>query len=165
MCGIILQFLFAMFCIRMEIGRSIFKCVGDKVATFFNFAKQGASFVYGNELVNMFNVFAFAVLPVIFFFSFIVSLLYYYGTMQWTIQKLGWILQSMVGTTLCESVTVAANIFLGMTESPLVIKPYIKVRSSVFSFSFKCPFVLTIHYKVRFLPSVLDRIRNPRDND
>lgn len=47
--------------------------------------------------------------------------------MQWTIKKLGWLLQSILGTTLCESVNVAANIFIGMTESPLVIKPYIKV--------------------------------------
>lgn len=47
--------------------------------------------------------------------------------MQWIIQKMGWLLQSILGTTLCESVTVAANIFLGMTESPLIIKPYIRV--------------------------------------
>lgn len=61
------------------------------------------------------------------------SVLYYYGAMQWIIQKLGFGLQSVLGTTLCESVTVAANIFLGMTESPLIIKPYIKV-SRVFRF-------------------------------
>lgn len=48
--------------------------------------------------------------------------------MQWIIRKMGWLLQSILGTTLCESVTVAANIFLGMTESPLIIKPYIRVR-------------------------------------
>lgn len=47
--------------------------------------------------------------------------------MQWIIRKMGWLLQSILGTTLCESVTVAANIFLGMTESPLIIKPYIRV--------------------------------------
>lgn len=61
MCGVILQFLFGLFCIRMEIGRSIFGCLGDKVATFFSYAKIGAAFVYGNDLVYVFKVFAFSV--------------------------------------------------------------------------------------------------------
>lgn len=56
-----------------------------------------------------------------------VSILYYYGAMQWIIKKLGCMLQMIIGTTLIESVSVAANIFLGMTESPLVIRPYLKV--------------------------------------
>lgn len=56
-----------------------------------------------------------------------VSILYYYGAMQWIIQKMGCMLQMILGTTLIESVSVAANIFLGMTESPLVFKPYLKV--------------------------------------
>lgn len=66
-------------------------------------------------------------LPVIFFVSFIISILYYVGAMQWIVLKLGWVLQSLIGTTVCESLTCAANIFLGMSESPLLIKPYIKV--------------------------------------
>jgi pyrimidine nucleoside transport protein len=53
--------------------------------------------------------------------------LYYLGTMQWILFKLGWALQSLLGTTVCESVNAAGNIFLGQTESPLVIKPYIKI--------------------------------------
>lgn len=69
----------------------------------------------------------FQTLPVIFFFSFMVSILYYYGAMQWVIKKMGCVLQMILGTTLIESVSVAANIFLGMTESPLVFRPYIKV--------------------------------------
>jgi pyrimidine nucleoside transport protein len=50
--------------------------------------------------------------------------------MQWVLFKLGWILQSILGTTVCESVMAAANIFLGMSESPLIIRPYLKVRFS-----------------------------------
>lgn len=72
----------------------------------------------------------FQVLPVIFFFSFFISILYYWGAMQWTVKKLGWILQVLLGTTVCESITAAGNIFLGMTESPLLIRPYVKVRHS-----------------------------------
>lgn len=67
------------------------------------------------------------VLPVIFFVSLIISILYYWGAMQWIVLKLGWILQSLLGTTVCESVTCSANIFLGMSESPLLIRPYIKI--------------------------------------
>ncbi|XP_031625263.1 uncharacterized protein LOC116341962 [Contarinia nasturtii] len=124
--GVILQFILGLFCIRIEIGRKIFVCLGEKVAVFFSFAKHGAKFVYGADLVETAKVFAFSILPVIFFFSFIISILYYYGAMQWIIKKMGDMLQSILGTTMCESVTVAANIFLGMTESPLIIQPYIK---------------------------------------
>ncbi|XP_032571568.1 solute carrier family 28 member 3 isoform X1 [Drosophila sechellia] len=122
--GITCQFLLGIFCIRWEVGRKIFECLGNKVATFLGYATDGAEFVFGDFLVQN-NVFAFAILPVIFFFSFFISILYYMGTMQWVVIKLGWILQQILGTTVCESVTAAANIFLGMSESPLLIRPYI----------------------------------------
>lgn len=127
-----MQFLLGIFCIRMTIGRKIFSCFGDKVSTFFKYAATGSKFVYGDQLIDKMHVFAFSVLPVIFFFSFIVSILYYYGAMQWIIKKLGWMLQVSMGTTLCESVIAAGNIFLGMTESPLLIKPYMKVNKTNF---------------------------------
>lgn len=124
--GVIFQFLLGLFCIRWEVGRNIFTCFGDKVATFLNYSKAGASFVYGEFIVEEEIVFGFAVLSVIYFFSFFISILYYLGAMQWVVMKLGWILQSILGSTVCESVIAAANIFLGMSESPLLIKPYIK---------------------------------------
>ncbi|KAH8253171.1 hypothetical protein KR032_003956 [Drosophila birchii] len=122
--GITCQFLLGIFCIRWDVGRKIFQCLGDKVATFLGYATEGALFVFGEYLVGA-EVFAFAILPVIFFFSFFISILYYMGAMQWVVIKLGWILQQILGTTVCESVTAAANIFLGMSESPLLIRPYI----------------------------------------
>ncbi|XP_030385480.1 sodium/nucleoside cotransporter 1 [Scaptodrosophila lebanonensis] len=122
--GITCQFLLGILCIRWEVGRAIFRCLGDKVATFLGYATDGARFVFGDTLINE-NVFAFAILPVIFFCSFFISVLYYLGAMQWIVMKLGWILQSILGTTVCESVIAAANIFLGMSESPLLIRPYI----------------------------------------
>ncbi|XP_034652477.1 solute carrier family 28 member 3 [Drosophila subobscura] len=122
--GITCQFLLGIFCIRWEVGRNIFDCLGQKVATFLDYAKDGAQFVFGDFLIQA-EVFAFAILPVIFFFSFFISILYYMGAMQWVVIKLGWILQQILGTTVCESVTAAANIFLGMSESPLLIRPYI----------------------------------------
>lgn len=105
----------------------IFKCFGDKVAAFLEYSKDGASFVFGDFLVYELQVFAFAVLTTIFFFSLAISVLYYIGVMQWVLSRLGWVLQSLLGTTVCESVNAAANIFLSMSESPLIIKPYIKL--------------------------------------
>lgn len=123
--GIVCQFLLGVLCIRWEVGRKIFQCIGDKVASFLSFSDEGSRFVYGDMLIND-AIFAFAILPVIFFFSFFVSILHYLGAMQWAVMKLGWLLQQLLGTTVCESVTSAANIFLGMSESPLLIKPYLK---------------------------------------
>ncbi|KAG5677451.1 hypothetical protein PVAND_007209 [Polypedilum vanderplanki] len=125
-CGAILQFVLGVIFIRWPVGREIFACFGDKVAEFFEYGKEGAAFVYSDFLVYEKGVFAFAILAIIYFFSLCVSILYYVGAMQWILFKLGWVLQSILGTTVCESVNAAGNIFLGQTESPLVIKPYIK---------------------------------------
>jgi pyrimidine nucleoside transport protein len=125
-CGAIFQFLLGVLFIRWPVGRDIFACFGDKVAQFLGYGKEGAAFVYGDFLVHEKAIFAFAVLPAIYFFSLCISVAYYLGAMQWILFKLGWILQSIIGTTVCESVNAAGNIFLGMSESPLVIQPYIK---------------------------------------
>lgn len=126
-CGGIFQFLLGVISIRWSVGRTVLECLGNKVALFLDYAKIGASFVFGDFLVLDKSVFAFAALTTIFFFSLCISVLYYIGTIQWILLKLGWILQSILGTTVCESVNAAGNIFLGMTESPLIIQPYIEL--------------------------------------
>jgi pyrimidine nucleoside transport protein len=100
--------------------------LSDKTLTFLLYSREGASFVFGNYLVNETEVFAFSVLPTIFFFSLCISVLYYLGVMQRILMNLGWILQSILGTTVCESINAAGNIVLSMCESPLLIRPYIK---------------------------------------
>ena len=105
----------------------IFECFGDKISAFLAYGKTGAVFVFGEFLVLDLGVFAFTALPIVFFFSLCISVLYYFEVMQWVLMKLGWILQSILGTTVCESVNAAGNIFLGMSESPLIIKPYIRL--------------------------------------
>ncbi|XP_076242003.1 concentrative nucleoside transporter 2 isoform X2 [Calliopsis andreniformis] len=122
--GLILQFLFGLLTIRWPVGRAIFECISNKVATFLEFAKKGSSFIFSNNLVEE-GVFAFSALPVIFYFSFIIEILYYLGVMQAVILNIGGFLQTLMGTTICESVNCAGNIFIGMTESPLLIKPYL----------------------------------------
>ncbi|XP_076763627.1 concentrative nucleoside transporter 2 [Xylocopa sonorina] len=129
MSGLILQFLFGILTLRWSVGRAILQCVADKAEAFLNCAKSGASFVFGNQLVDD-GVFAFSALPVIFYFSFIIQILYYLGVMQWVILNMGRVLQALMGTTICESVICAANVFVGMSESPLIVKPYLNKLTS-----------------------------------
>lgn len=124
--GLILQFVFGLFTIRWEVGRNIFRCFGDKVTTFLNYAQAGAAFVYTDYLVYDVGVFAFQSLSTIFMLGFIVNILYYYGVMQKFVSAIGGFLHWIMGTTICESVNTAANIFLGQSESPLLLKPYLK---------------------------------------
>ncbi|CAG0893810.1 unnamed protein product, partial [Darwinula stevensoni] len=72
---------------------------------------------------------ALQVLPVIFFFSFCIQILFYYGAMQWVVLKIGWLLQVTIGTTAAESMNAAANIFVGQTEAPILIKPYLPLMT------------------------------------
>ena len=80
-------------------------------------------------------IFAFHVLPVIVFFSALVSVLYYLGIMGWIISIIGGALQKLLGTSKAESMSATANIFVGQTEAPLVVKPYIPnmTRSELFA--------------------------------
>ncbi|CAH2216387.1 jg4248, partial [Pararge aegeria aegeria] len=66
-------------------------------------------------------------LPVIFFFSMLVEVLFFWGALQWFCLKLGRLLQTATGTTVCESVIAVGNVFLGMTESILLVKPYLSL--------------------------------------
>lgn len=132
--GMGLQFVLGLMILRWPLGKAVFECAGDKVSGFLAFTDEGSGFVFG-DLVKPYPddpdpashraIFGFKVLSVILFFSFCIQILYYYGVMQWIVLKLGWLLQVTVGTTACESVNAAANIFLGQTEAPLLIKPYL----------------------------------------
>ncbi|KAJ4439381.1 hypothetical protein ANN_07503, partial [Periplaneta americana] len=123
--GLGIQFVLGLLTIRWSVGRNVFQCISNKVATFLGYADVGAKFVYSDLLIDA-NIFAFRPLSVIFFLSFMVQILYYYGAMQWIVLKLGWLLQISMGTTVCESVNAAASIFLSMSESPLLFKPLLK---------------------------------------
>ncbi|XP_046462699.1 uncharacterized transporter YutK-like isoform X2 [Daphnia pulex] len=130
--GIALQLIFGLIVLRWDFGRRAFECLGNKFSLLLDYSVAGSEFVFG-YLANDENtagialgtIFAFRILSVIYFFSFLINLLYYYGAMQWTVQKLGWLLQVSVGTTAAESMNAASNIFLGQTEAPLLIKPFL----------------------------------------
>lgn len=105
----------------------VLECIGQKVSQFLNYSRVGALFVFGDFIVNKEVVFAFAILPTIFFLSMCISMLYYLGTIQWVLFKLGIVLQSILGTTVVESLNAVINVFLSMTEGPLMLQPYISL--------------------------------------
>ncbi|XP_052842154.1 sodium/nucleoside cotransporter 1 isoform X2 [Drosophila gunungcola] len=124
--GLLGQLLLGIICLRVNIGQAVFECLGEKVTNFLAYTQDGARFVYGDRICNEY-VFAFAILAVVFFFSVITSIMYYLGWMQFVLSVFGFLLQATVGTTVCESVNAAANVFLSMTEGPLIIRPYIPI--------------------------------------
>ncbi|XP_059058902.1 uncharacterized transporter YutK-like, partial [Achroia grisella] len=123
--GLTLQFVFGLIFIRWEPGRIALQCFSDKVASFLMYGVEGAAFTFGDFLVKKESVFAFSVLPVIFFFSMLVEVLFFWGALQWFCLKLGQVLKSATSITVCESVIAVGNVFLGNTESALLIKPYL----------------------------------------
>lgn len=121
--GVALQLLFALFILRTPIGFNIFQFLGDGVTRFLDFSDQGAAFVFGENFKDFF--FAFKVLPTIIFFSAFISLLYHYSILQRLVQWIAWLMMRSMGTSGSESLSAAANIFVGQTEAPLLIKPYV----------------------------------------
>ncbi|XP_024894735.1 sodium/nucleoside cotransporter 2 isoform X1 [Pteropus alecto] len=121
--GLGLQFVFGILVIRTDPGYNAFQWLGDQIQIFLNYTVAGSSFVFGDMLIK--NVFAFQSLPIILFFGCVMSILYYLGIVQWVVQKIAWFLQITMGTTATETLAVAGNIFVGMTEAPLLIRPYL----------------------------------------
>uniref|UniRef100_A0A671SMU4 Sodium/nucleoside cotransporter 2-like n=1 Tax=Sinocyclocheilus anshuiensis TaxID=1608454 RepID=A0A671SMU4_9TELE len=121
--GLGLQFAIGLFVIRTEPGLLAFEWLGKQVQIFLDYTKAGSSFVFG-DLIE--NIFAFQALPIVVFFSSVMSVLYYLGVMQWVITKISWAMQVTMGTSSTETLSVAGNIFVGQTEAPLLIRPYLK---------------------------------------
>lgn len=120
--GLGLQFCIGLFVIRTEPGFVAFRWLGDQVKIFLDYTKAGSGFVFG----DLIDIFAFQALPIIVFFSSVMSILYFLGIMQWLILKISWVMQVTMGTSPTETLSVAGNIFVGQTEAPLLIRPYLK---------------------------------------
>jgi concentrative nucleoside transporter, CNT family len=102
---------------------AVFKFLGDLVTQFLNFSDAGAKFIFGDNFAEHFI--AFKVLPTIIFFSSFIALLYHYGILQRVVQAVAWGMMKTMKTSGAETLSCAANIFIGQTEAPLLIKPYI----------------------------------------
>lgn len=126
--GVSLQIIFALLILKVPAGRIVFEYVGGLVSKLLEFTGDGAAFLFG-DLVNsnkFGSIFAFQVLPTIVFFSAFMSILYYLGIMQAIISLLAKGIAKMLGTSGAETLSAVGNIFLGQTEAPLLIKPFIK---------------------------------------
>jgi CNT family concentrative nucleoside transporter len=127
--GLGLQFAFALFVLRAAWGRRAIQHAGDAVTTLLGYSFAGSSFVFGelgkkNGALGM--VFAFQVLTTIIFVSAFFTVLYHFGVMQFVIRQVAKPMIRM-GASAAESLNVAASIFIGMTEAPLTIRPFLPV--------------------------------------
>ncbi len=125
--GLGLQLIFAFFVLRVEFGRRLFAWAGDVVTNFLGYSFAGSSFLFG-DLGKKGPPFylAFQVLPTIIFVAAFFAVLYHYGVMQWVIRQMARVMMKFMGTSGAESMNVAASIFLGCTEAPLTIRPFLE---------------------------------------
>lgn len=131
-----LQALFACFVLYIPFGQEMLASVSSGVQVVINYADSGIQFLFGDlGRQKLGFIFAFNVLPVLIFFSALVSILYYLGIMQKIIQVIGRFFQFVMRTGHAESLSATANIFVSQTEAPLVIRPYIAgmTRSELFA--------------------------------
>lgn len=129
--GLAIQLLFAFIVLKWEFGREKLMQLSNGVQNLVNYAFEGVNFVFGG-LANADKVgfvFAMSVLTIIIFFSSLISVLYYLGIMQIIIKIIGGFLSKVLGTSQAESVNAAANIFVGQTEAPLVIRPFLNTMT------------------------------------
>lgn len=115
------------FVLYVPFGQTVLQTISSGVSQILVYANDGIGFLFGGlaDVDNVGFVFAIKVLPVIIFFSSLIAVLYYIGIMQWVIRILGGALQKALGTSRTESLSATANIFVGQTEAPLVVRPFI----------------------------------------
>ena len=125
--GIALQLLFAIIVILVPGGREFFEVLSAIFVRVISFALDGAAFIFGPlaDPSNLGFIFAFQVLPTIIFFAALMAVLYHIGLMQKIVQAMAWVMLKVLRISGAESLSVAANVFVGQTEAPLVVRPYI----------------------------------------
>jgi concentrative nucleoside transporter, CNT family len=135
-----LQFMFGALVLYLPFGKKTLLFISDGVAQVIAFGDDGINFLFGNlTATNNFGfIFALRVLPIIIFFSALISVLYYVGIMKWVINILGGALSKLLGTSHTESLSATANIFVGQTEAPLVVRPFIKTMTKSELFAVMC---------------------------
>ncbi|HWB31934.1 MAG TPA: nucleoside transporter C-terminal domain-containing protein [Acidobacteriaceae bacterium] len=126
--GLSLQLVFAFLVVKVDLGQRILKTGADAVTSILGHASDGSILVFGPQLgdpKSPIAVFAFSVLPTIIFVSALFAMLYHLGIMQRVIRGVAWLMQRTMGTSGAESTNVAASIFMGQTEAPLTIRPFL----------------------------------------
>lgn len=142
----IIQVVIGAFVLYVPAGRSVLQGMSDGVSKVIGYGQDGMSFIFGglvsDKMFELFGgggfIFALRVLPIIVFFSSLIAVLYYLGIMQLVIKVLGGGLQKVLGTSRTESLSATANIFVGQTEAPLVVRPYIATMTNSELFAVMC---------------------------
>jgi CNT family concentrative nucleoside transporter len=125
--GLGLQFVFAVFVLKINAGRLVFQRAGDAVTKLLGYAYAGSHFVFGDlaKPGSQLGYFAFGVLPTVIFIAAFFAVLYHFGIMQVIIRIFAWVMTRVMGASGAESLNVAASIFMGQTEAPLTIRPFL----------------------------------------
>ena len=138
--GIGIQLIFAVFVILTPWGATVFNAIGSVFVKIISFTNEGSAFVFGifsdqggfakafpeeMQAQGVGFLFAFQVLPTIIFFSSLMAVLYHLGIMQKVVQGMAWVMAKAMKVSGAESISVAANVFIGQTEAPLVVRPYV----------------------------------------
>ncbi len=125
--GTLLQLIFAVLVLKVPLGRKFFQVMNDVIIKLLSFSDEGAKFLFGSLINNesLGFLFAFQVLPTIIFFSALMGVLYYLGIMQKIVLVFAKVMAKFMGTSGAESLSASANIFVGQTEAPLVVRPYV----------------------------------------
>ncbi|WP_404359161.1 NupC/NupG family nucleoside CNT transporter [Cytobacillus firmus] len=136
--GLAIQFAFAFAVLKWDLGKKALEKLTFAVNDIVSYANEGVNFLFGGlfqEGSGVGFVFAFQVLTVVIFFSSLISVLYYTGIMQFIIKVIGGGLSKLLGTSKAESISAAANIFVGQTEAPLIVRPFISkmTKSELFA--------------------------------
>jgi CNT family concentrative nucleoside transporter len=126
--GLGLQLLFAIFVLRIPAGQQLFRALGSFVTSILNYSYVGSQFVFGelgkpNSSLGV--IFAFQLLPAIIFVSALFAIMYYLGIMQLIVRAFAMLMSRVMGASGAESLNVAASIFMGQTEAPLTIRPFL----------------------------------------
>jgi len=125
--GVLLQIFLALIILKTDFGLALFQGARNVITTMLEFSDTGAELVFGGQFKEHF--FAFSVLPTIIFVSAVMAVLFHLGVMQWVVKAMAWVMVKVMDVSGSESLAASANVFVGQTEAPLVIKPYIETMT------------------------------------
>ena len=130
--GVLLQIIFGLLVLKFGPGRAVFTFAGRIFSRILTFTQAGSDFIFGPLAIGPGNegsigpIFATQILPTIVFFASLMAVLYHYKLIQPVVKGMGWLMAKTLGISGAEALSAAANVFVGQTEAPLVVKPYIE---------------------------------------
>ncbi len=128
--GVALQFGLALFVLKTSIGKRLFSGIGYGFTRVMDSVNAGSEFLFqAGDNRALLQTFAFGVLPTVIFFSALMSILYHIGIMQKIVGALAWVMRKTLGTSGAETLAASANVFVGHTEAPLVVRPYLSTMT------------------------------------